>query len=131
MGRVSLPVVCDNEFIDEEEKAQRWEMVRLQQQRMLSGEVQAPPSIIQSSLVDTGFDVSDIQNLTSFDETAEGELEGNKEALVKGVAEPAPAPTDSLAPPEAPEAKKRSKSPFRFFSKKREASANRSKRGSL
>ncbi|XP_042892542.1 ryanodine receptor-like isoform X4 [Penaeus japonicus] len=127
--RLSLPVVCDQEFIDEEEKARRWQEVRIRQNRIQSGDIQGPAAF-ESSLVDTGFSMSDIKELHYNEEGVEAD-----EGIVRKETAVTPEKATSLAPevngvaeegaPEPAERKKRGKSPFRFFSKKREASAER------
>ncbi|XP_069170443.1 ryanodine receptor [Procambarus clarkii] len=132
--RVSLPVVCDQVFIDEEEKAARWQEVRNRQHRIQHGEVQ-PSMAFQSSLVDTGFSLSDIKELHYSNE--EG-VEADEGMARKGTSadkpsqDPVTLSTEVTretqeATPEPAERKKRGKSPFRFFSKKRDASADRSR----
>ncbi|XP_064091940.1 ryanodine receptor-like isoform X22 [Macrobrachium nipponense] len=128
--RLSLPVVCDQEFIEEDEKAARWDEVKNRQSRIHHGDLQ-PPSALQSSLVDTGFSLSDIKELHY---TNEEGVEADEGLAPKEPGKTTPEPA-ALAPegggedvpPEPSERKKRGKSPFRFFSKKRDASAERAR----
>ncbi|XP_069958037.1 ryanodine receptor isoform X5 [Cherax quadricarinatus] len=130
--RVSLPVVCDQVFIDEEEKAARWQEVRNRQHRIQHGDVQ-PSIAFQSSLVDTGFSLSDIKELHYSNEEgveADENLARKSAPADKPSTDPGTMSTEVTgetqeATPEPAERKKRGKSPFRFFSKKREASADR------
>ncbi|XP_063865194.1 ryanodine receptor-like isoform X5 [Scylla paramamosain] len=133
--RLSLPVVCEDVFIEEEEKAQRWMEVRKRQHTLKHGEVQ-PSIAFQSSLVDTGFSLSDIKELHYSNE--EG-VEADEGMAKKAIAEEKPkidsgkltteAATEGgeEAPAESNDRKKRGKSPFRFFSKKRDASGDRAR----
>ncbi|XP_050722291.1 ryanodine receptor-like isoform X2 [Eriocheir sinensis] len=134
--RVSLPVVCDDVFIEEEEKAQKWLEVRKRQHTLKHGEVQ-PSIAFQSSLVDTGFSLSDIKELHYSNEEGVEADEG-----IARKAAPAEKPvtdaagkltteqtgvTEDTATTDAADRKKRGKSPFRFFSKKRDASNERAR----
>ncbi|XP_066971315.1 ryanodine receptor isoform X17 [Macrobrachium rosenbergii] len=128
--RLSLPVVCDQEFIEEDEKAARWEEVKNRQSRIHHGDLQ-PPSALQSSLVDTGFSLSDIKELHY---TNEEGVEADEGLAPKEPGKTTPEPAAQAPegggediPPEPSERKKRGKSPFRFFSKKRDASSERAR----
>ncbi|XP_076069948.1 ryanodine receptor isoform X2 [Oratosquilla oratoria] len=149
--RLSLPVVCNSAFIDETEKEHRWEEVRLRQQRLQLGCSRPPPSI-ETSMIESGFSMSDIKDLhrgyhedgveadevirksslkPKMDKTASMDV-----PLVNGQPEPGKLPkavsdmdiVSKDKSPDIPERKKaRGKSPFRFFSKKRDASADKSR----
>ncbi|KAK3867881.1 hypothetical protein Pcinc_026695, partial [Petrolisthes cinctipes] len=118
--RVSLPVVCDDVFVDEEEKARRWQEVRKRQHTLKHGEVQ-PSIAFQSSLVDTGFSLSDIKELHYSNEEGVEADEGMARKTAP-TEKPAPDPGKLSTPttgdgeittPEPTERKKRGKSPFR------------------
>lgn len=58
---MKLKLFC---VLSEEEKARRWQEVRIRQNRIQSGDLQGPAHF-ESSLVDTGFSMSDIKGTSS------------------------------------------------------------------
>lgn len=62
--RLSLPVTCNTEFITEQEKARRWNEIRIRQHRLMTdGEAQQTPAHIDH-IMKSGFTISDIKGMT-------------------------------------------------------------------
>ncbi|KAE9543520.1 hypothetical protein AGLY_002320 [Aphis glycines] len=60
--RLSLPVICLPNFIDEQEKQRRWQEIRIRQHRLLSQSEHATPAHIEQ-IMKSGFSMSDIKGL--------------------------------------------------------------------
>lgn len=60
--RLSLPVSCQTNFIDEKEKSRRWEEIRLRQHRILAEVEHTTPAHI-NHIMQSGFTMNDIKGL--------------------------------------------------------------------
>ncbi|XP_039761395.1 ryanodine receptor isoform X13 [Pararge aegeria] len=153
--RLSLPVICQLEFIDEAEKARRWVEIKERQQILMkeATEAQMPAHIDQ--IMRSGFTMNDIKGL-HYDETQE-EMPSSKRqpskpprkgSIPRGVtiqnynlqpgpvngmhrstseAEMAKYELGATLAPEDKKADKRGRSPFKFFRSKRGESGERGK----
>lgn len=63
--RLSLPVTCQSDFISEQEKARRWEEIKIRQHRLIAEvEAQSQPSPAHiEHIMKSGFTMSDIKGL--------------------------------------------------------------------
>uniref|UniRef100_A0A0A9WDJ1 Ryanodine receptor 44F n=2 Tax=Lygus hesperus TaxID=30085 RepID=A0A0A9WDJ1_LYGHE len=69
--RLSLPVICESTFIDENEKIRRWKEIRMRQQRLMNeAEQQYTTNAQMEQIMRSGFSMSDIKGLTSYPEDA-------------------------------------------------------------
>ncbi|XP_017148742.1 ryanodine receptor isoform X8 [Drosophila miranda] len=146
--RLSLPVTCMGEFISEQEKARRWEEIKIRQYRLMR-EAQAAAAQVQNAqtaahmdhMLTGGFNMNDIKGLTrgNFDDHAEAEAEHmmrpprtpRKGSLTRNITfeSDMSAALDEMQRStsvldmnglgeEIDDKKKRGRSPFKFFSKK-------------
>ncbi|XP_026840881.1 ryanodine receptor isoform X1 [Drosophila persimilis] len=146
--RLSLPVTCMGEFISEQEKARRWEEIKIRQYRLMR-EAQAAAAQAQNAqtaahmdhMLTGGFNMNDIKGLTrgNFDDHAEAEAEHmmrpprtpRKGSLTRNITfeSDMSAALDEMQrstsvldmnglSEEIDDKKKRGRSPFKFFSKK-------------
>ncbi|XP_015040422.2 ryanodine receptor isoform X3 [Drosophila pseudoobscura] len=146
--RLSLPVTCMGEFISEQEKARRWEEIKIRQYRLMR-EAQAAAAQAQNAqtaahmdhMLTGGFNMNDIKGLTrgNFDDHAEAEAEHmmrpprtpRKGSLTRNITfeSDMSAALDEMQRStsvldmnglgeEIDDKKKRGRSPFKFFSKK-------------
>ncbi|XP_033608233.1 ryanodine receptor isoform X6 [Cryptotermes secundus] len=60
--RLSLPVICQSIFIDEEEKIRRWQEIKIRQHRLLAEADQTHPAHIEQ-IMKSGFTMNDIKGL--------------------------------------------------------------------
>lgn len=136
--RLSLPVTCMSEFIPEDEKARRWEEVKLRQYRLMRDAQnvgQQQPSAHMDHMLKSGFTMSDIKGLNRFEDTAEAEQMARmptrpprRPSVVRNITFESDASPDELGGSTlnvngleesgSDEKKKRGRSPFKFFSKK-------------
>ncbi|XP_017959316.1 ryanodine receptor isoform X9 [Drosophila navojoa] len=145
--RLSLPVTCMSDFISEQEKARRWEEIKLRQYRLMREaqeaaiQMQTQNAAHMDHMLKSGFNMNDIKGLTrNFDDHAEAEAEHmmrgpprppRKGSLTRNIT----FETDMTAAldemqrstsvldmnglgDELDDKKKRGRSPFKFFSKK-------------
>uniref|UniRef100_A0A182IRU9 Uncharacterized protein n=1 Tax=Anopheles atroparvus TaxID=41427 RepID=A0A182IRU9_ANOAO len=146
--RLSLPVTCANTFISESEKMRRWEEIRIRQHRLMTEVDHAAPAHFDH-IMRSGFTMNDIKGLhrNYSEDAAEGD-----EMLRNGPRRPSRHATrGGLSPPgieingeatsdgelnaysdnelEGPgdDRKKRGRSPFRLFGKKRDQSKDKLK----
>ncbi|BES99791.1 ryanodine receptor [Nesidiocoris tenuis] len=63
--RLSLPVICESTFIDEQEKMRRWKEIRIRQQRLMSEAEMQTPAHLEQMIMKSGFSMSDIKGLSS------------------------------------------------------------------
>uniref|UniRef100_A0A336KLC6 CSON012070 protein n=1 Tax=Culicoides sonorensis TaxID=179676 RepID=A0A336KLC6_CULSO len=70
--RLSLPVTCDSNFISEQEKARRWEEIRIRQHRLLA-EADNVMSSNMDHIMKSGFTMNDINRLHRNYDEAEGD----------------------------------------------------------
>lgn len=69
--RLSLPVTCRTDFITEQEKARRWEEIKIRQHRLLANaEAHAQPAHIDH-IIKSGFTMGDIKSMRQSDEVDE------------------------------------------------------------
>ncbi|GFR18427.1 ryanodine receptor [Trichonephila clavata] len=62
--RLSLPVTCNDEYIDELGKAQNWEEIRRRQRGQLAGRMGARhPANLEQHMLKSGFSLSDVKDL--------------------------------------------------------------------
>ncbi|KAL6426510.1 hypothetical protein ACFW04_009145 [Cataglyphis niger] len=65
--RLSLPVICQSNFITEGEKLRRWQEIKMRQNKLLAEQVeqgqQAAPSAHLEQIMKSGFSMSDIKGL--------------------------------------------------------------------
>lgn len=63
--RLSLPVICQSNFITEGEKLRRWQEIKMRQNKLLAEQVeqgqQAAPSAHLEQIMKSGFSMSDIK----------------------------------------------------------------------
>lgn len=64
--RLSLPVICQSTFIDENEKMRRWQEIKMRQKRLLEEQYEqaaphATPSAHMEQIMKSGFSMSDIK----------------------------------------------------------------------
>ncbi|XP_055904500.1 ryanodine receptor isoform X11 [Eupeodes corollae] len=139
--RLSLPVTCMSEFISENEKARRWEEIKIRQYRLLIDSQEAmQPQPSQTAHVDhmlkSGFTMNDIKGLNrNYNDNTEAEDNMNgpsrpprKGSLTRnitfedGMSDNMRGSATNLdmmnGLDEADDKKKRGRSPFKFFSKK-------------
>ncbi|XP_044571096.1 ryanodine receptor isoform X10 [Drosophila ananassae] len=145
--RLSLPVTCMSEFINEQEKARRWDEIKNRQYRLMREAEAAAQMQVQTQaahmdhMLKGGFNMNDIKGLTrNFDEHADAEADHmmrgpsrppRKGSLTRNIT----FETDMSAAldemhrsssvldmnglgDEMDDKKKRGRSPFKFFSKK-------------
>lgn len=145
--RLSLPVTCMSDFISEQEKARRWEEIKLRQYRLMREaqeaaiQMQTQNAAHMDHMLKSGFNMNDIKGLTrNFDDHAEAEAEHmmrgpprppRKGSLTRNIT----FETDMTAAldemqrsssvldmnglgDDLDDKKKRGRSPFKFFSKK-------------
>nr|XP_043066287.1 ryanodine receptor isoform X4 [Drosophila bipectinata] len=145
--RLSLPVTCMSEFINEQEKARRWDEIKNRQYRLMREAEAAAQMQVQTQaahmdhMLKGGFNMNDIKGLTrNFDEHADAEADHmmrgpsrppRKGSLTRNIT----FETDMSAAldemhrsssvldmnglgDELDDKKKRGRSPFKFFSKK-------------
>ncbi|XP_020814892.1 ryanodine receptor isoform X9 [Drosophila serrata] len=145
--RLSLPVTCMSEFINEQEKARRWDEIKNRQYRLMREAEAAAQMAVQTQaahmdhMLKGGFNMNDIKGLTrNFDEHADAEADHmmrgpsrppRKGSLTRNIT----FETDMSAAldemqrstsvldmnglgDELDDKKKRGRSPFKFFSKK-------------
>ncbi|XP_014216363.1 ryanodine receptor-like [Copidosoma floridanum] len=64
--RLSLPIICQSTFITENEKARRWQDIRMHQNRLYhdQAEQHAQPSAHIEQIMRSGFSMSDIKGMT-------------------------------------------------------------------
>lgn len=150
--RLSLPVTCNTEFIGEQEKARRWNEIRIRQHRLMADvEAQQTPAHMDH-IMKSGFTMSDIKGMSrsygedaaeadeqmlrpsgspvrgqlqqaGYDVDEQGQLERSTSALDLGDYQTAEAMDEDKAADE----KKRGRSPFRFFKKSRDQSKDKIK----
>ncbi|XP_062134851.1 ryanodine receptor isoform X13 [Drosophila sulfurigaster albostrigata] len=81
--RLSLPVTCMSEFISEQEKARRWEEIKIRQYRLMreaqeaAAQQQTQNAAHMDHMLKSGFNMNDIKGLTrgNFDDHTEPEAE--------------------------------------------------------
>ncbi|XP_035704010.1 ryanodine receptor isoform X5 [Folsomia candida] len=73
--RLSLPVICQDEFIDENEKTRRWQDIRLRQHRLKATAQTTRTNNFEQSMAKAGFSISDIKGLQR--EYSEDEVEAD------------------------------------------------------
>ncbi|XP_023168844.1 ryanodine receptor isoform X8 [Drosophila hydei] len=145
--RLSLPVTCMSDFISEQEKARRWEEIKLRQYRLMREaqeaaiQMQTQTAAHMDHMLKGGFNMNDIKGLTrNFDDHTEAEAEHmmrnpprppRKGSLTRNIT----FETDMTAAldemqrsssvldmnglgDDLDDKKKRGRSPFKFFSKK-------------
>ncbi|XP_017866965.1 PREDICTED: ryanodine receptor isoform X11 [Drosophila arizonae] len=145
--RLSLPVTCMSDFISEQEKARRWEEIKLRQYRLMREaqeaaiQMQTQNAAHMDHMLKSGFNMNDIKGLTrNFDDHTEAEAEHmmrgpprppRKGSLTRNIT----FETDMTAAldemqrstsvldmnglgDDLDDKKKRGRSPFKFFSKK-------------
>ncbi|CAG0896856.1 unnamed protein product, partial [Cyprideis torosa] len=61
--RLSLPITCQNSFIDESEKSRRWQEIRIRQHKLRAEYDSRPNPQLEQSLISSGFSMSDIKGL--------------------------------------------------------------------
>ncbi|XP_017836906.1 ryanodine receptor isoform X16 [Drosophila busckii] len=146
--RLSLPVTCMGEFISEQEKARRWEEIKIRQYRLMR-EAQEAAAQLQSQaqaaqmdhMLKGGFNMNDIKGLTrNFDDHADAEADHmmrgpsrppRKGSLTRNITfeSDMTAALDEMQRSSSvldmngmgddlDDKKKRGRSPFKFFSKK-------------
>ncbi|XP_071050495.1 ryanodine receptor isoform X2 [Onthophagus taurus] len=167
--RLSLPIICHQEFITEEEKMRRWQEIKIRQHRLRAeAEQQTTPAHIEQ-IMKSGFSMSDIKGLhRNYSEDAvESDEVMKTQTRTSKINPPRPPRKGSLSRTlpqyeenglgqlnpikvhrsnseldfqryqdinhqgaEKDDKKKRGRSPFRFFSRKREgaSSGDRSKK---
>ncbi|XP_072162212.1 ryanodine receptor isoform X2 [Bemisia tabaci] len=167
--RLSLPIICLPEFIDEAEKMRRWQEIRIRQHRLLAEADKTTPAHIEQ-IMKSGFSMSDIKGLhRGYSEDAveadEMMMNGGGAGPIQSKSKKSPArpprkgslsrnedlQMDSIMPSGKihrssseldvnrysnmngnadlkDDKKKRGRSPFRFFSRKRDQSGERGKK---
>ncbi|KAK6622641.1 hypothetical protein RUM43_008483 [Polyplax serrata] len=152
--RLSLPVICQATLIDEEEKLRRWQEIRIRQRRLLTETEHTTPAHLEQ-IMKSGFSINDIKGLSrGYSEDA---VEAD-EMLLNHSKRPSPKPRrkGSLSRYEEgsgsamlgssktnrsnsemninkldngeKDKKTRGRSPFRFFSRKKDHSGDRQKK---
>ncbi|XP_030563349.1 ryanodine receptor isoform X21 [Drosophila novamexicana] len=145
--RLSLPVTCMSDFISEQEKARRWEEIKIRQYRLMreaqeaAAQMQTQTVAHMDHMLKGGFNMNDIKGLTrNFDDHAEAEAEhmmrvpsrpSRKGSLTRNITfeSDMTAALDEMQRSssvldinglgdELDDKKKRGRSPFKFFSKK-------------
>lgn len=143
--RLSLPVTCMSEFITEQEKARRWEEIKIRQYRLMreAQEIaQQQTSAHMDHMLKSGFSMNDIKGLNrNYDDTAEADEHMGRngpakpprrtsmtrnitfESDMNGMTEELQRSTSAFDMNGMDESmvddkKKRGRSPFKFFSKK-------------
>ncbi|XP_017777975.1 PREDICTED: ryanodine receptor [Nicrophorus vespilloides] len=149
--RLSLPVICHPMFISEEEKMRRWQEIKIRQNRLrIEAENQQTPAHIEQ-IMKSGFSMSDIKGLhrnysedaveademikppvktknlpsrpprkLSLSRSPQYETEGSNVPQSKLLHRS----TSDLEIDKVDDKKKRGRSPFRFFSRKREGASS-------
>ncbi|KAL3284793.1 hypothetical protein HHI36_018934 [Cryptolaemus montrouzieri] len=153
--RLSLPVICNSEFIREDEKSRRWQEIKMRQHKLRTeAEQQITPAHIEQ-IMKSGFSISDLKGLhRNYEDAVESDEVMKSGNTNKSTRLPARPPRrTSLTRMNGPESgldsrragseldlqryndisptnqeklddkKKRGRSPFRFFSKKRGTSS--------
>ncbi|KRG04792.1 uncharacterized protein Dmoj_GI18926, isoform L [Drosophila mojavensis] len=145
--RLSLPVTCMSDFISEQEKARRWEEIKLRQYRLMREaqeaaiQMQTQNAAHMDHMLKSGFNMNDIKGLTrNFDDHTEAEAEHmmhgpprppRKGSLTRNITfeSDMTAALDEMQRStsvldmnglgdDLDDKKKRGRSPFKFFSKK-------------
>ncbi|XP_070066573.1 ryanodine receptor isoform X6 [Drosophila virilis] len=145
--RLSLPVTCMSDFISEQEKARRWEEIKIRQYRLMreaqeaAAQMQTQTVAHMDHMLKGGFNMNDIKGLTrNFDDHAEAEAEhmmrvpsrpSRKGSLTRNITfeSDMTAALDEMQRSSSvldinglgddlDDKKKRGRSPFKFFSKK-------------
>ncbi|XP_032596734.1 ryanodine receptor isoform X11 [Drosophila grimshawi] len=146
--RLSLPVTCMSDFISEQEKARRWEEIKIRQYRLMREAQEAAVQLQQTQnaahmdhMLKGGFNMNDIKGLTrNFEDHTEPEAEHmmrgpnrppRKGSLTRNITfeSDMTAALDEMQRSSSvldmnglgedlDEKKKRGRSPFKFFSKK-------------
>jgi ryanodine receptor 2 len=147
--RLSLPVSCQDTFIDENEKARRWEEIKIRQHRLLAEVEHTTPAHIDH-IMKSGFTMNDIKGLhRNYSEDAaeadeimrpsrpprKGSLSrtnGFDHLEVNGHMPRSSSELDmnqynEMDIDKMDDKKKRGRSPFRFFGKKRDQSKEKIK----
>ena len=64
--RLSLPIICQSEFVTEGEKVRRWQEIKMRQNRLFHDQVEshAQPSAHIEQIMRSGFSMSDIKGMT-------------------------------------------------------------------
>ncbi|XP_017464405.1 PREDICTED: ryanodine receptor [Rhagoletis zephyria] len=143
--RLSLPVTCMSEFVSENEKARRWEEIKIRQYRLqreaqdLANQQQTAANV--DHMLKGGFTMSDIKNLNqNFEDTAEADEHlarsparpPRKNSLTRNITFESDYSNDMRGSTDmanglngingtdelVDDKKKRGRSPFKFFSKK-------------
>ncbi|KAL0274262.1 UNVERIFIED_CONTAM: hypothetical protein PYX00_006731 [Menopon gallinae] len=155
--RLSLPVICQSNLIDEEEKMRRWQEIKMRQRRLLADQEQTAPAAHIEQIMKSGFSMSDIKGLQrGYSEDA---VEADEMLLKPEIGQKSRRPSrpprkgslsryddNTLSPMDAlsqdknrstseldlnkfngdaKDKKSRGKSPFRFFSRKKDHSGDR------
>ncbi|XP_064536238.1 ryanodine receptor isoform X15 [Drosophila montana] len=146
--RLSLPVTCMSDFISEQEKARRWEEIKIRQYRLMreaqeaAAQMQTQQTVAHMDhMLKGGFNMNDIKGLTrNFDDHTEAEAEhmmrvpsrpSRKGSLTRNITfeSDMTAALDEMQRSSSvldinglgddlDDKKKRGRSPFKFFSKK-------------
>uniref|UniRef100_A0A4D5R9V0 Ryanodine receptor 44F n=1 Tax=Scolopendra viridis TaxID=118503 RepID=A0A4D5R9V0_SCOVI len=149
--RLSLPVTCKTELINENEKSRNWQEIRARQRRRKAEmeNIRRTPAQIEQQMLKSGFSISDIKGLQRgySDETHDTEDRHHLQVDVKHQKRKSISKTQSLdyvrsggLPNGLPDSgdegaeqnlsddedkRRRGKSPFRFFKKQRDQSSER------
>lgn len=150
--RLSLPVSCQSNFIDENEKARRWEEIKIRQHRLLAEVAEQTTPAHIDHIMKSGFTMNDIKGLhrnysedaVEADEIMRPSRPPRKGSLsrpngfemptleINGHMQRASSELDmnqynEMDLDKMDDKKKRGRSPFRFFGKKRDQSKEKIK----
>ncbi|KAG8184852.1 hypothetical protein JTE90_012099 [Oedothorax gibbosus] len=146
--RLSLPVTCNDEYINELGKAENWEEIRRRQRGQIGGrQGSRHPANLEHHMLKSGFSLSDVKDLQRgySEDAAEDQRRGppkrhsmdlamsldvpsdpskmraisSEDVHRKGIESGAESESTALEP-DRPKREKRGRSPFRFFKKKDE-----------